>query len=204
MLVTNAIDVTERRRLDAAVVASEARMRLAMDAAGYGGWELGPASGEMVWSDKTRELLGIGPDEPVSFEQFQLHIHPDDRERRERAITAAWTSGVHGNEYRIVRPDGEVRWLSSRGRVIRGPDGGERMLGVIGDITEQKKAWSPHAGRRPQEGRVPRHARARAAQPARAAAQLARDPAASRAGDADAFDKAARRDGAPARASWCA
>ena len=138
MLVTNAIDVTERRRLDAAVVASEARMRLAMDAAGYGGWEWDRQSGEMIWSDKTRELLGIGPDEPVSFEQFQLHIHPDDRERRERAITAAWTSGVHGNEYRLVRPDGEVRWLSSRGRVIRGPDGSERMLGVIGDITEQK------------------------------------------------------------------
>jgi len=139
MLVTNAIDVTESRRLDAVVVASEARMRLAMEAAEYGGWEWDRQSDEMIWSDKTRELLGIGPDEPVSFEQFQLHIHPDDRERRERAITAAWTSGVHANEYRIVRPDGEVRWLSSRGRVVRGPDGSERMLGVIGDITEERK-----------------------------------------------------------------
>jgi PAS domain S-box-containing protein len=138
MLVTNAIDVTERRRLDSAVVASEARMRLAMDAANYGGWEWDRHSGEMVWSDKTRELLAIGHDEPVSFGQFQLHIHPDDRERRERAIAAAWTSGVHANEYRVIRPDGEVRWLSSRGRVIRGPDGSERMLGVIGDITEQR------------------------------------------------------------------
>jgi len=139
MLVTNAVDVTERRRLDAVVAASEARMRLAMDAAEYGGWEWDRQSGEMIWSDKTRELLGIGPGEPVSFEQFQLHIHPDDRERRERAITAAWISGVHANEYRIVRPDGEVRWLSSRGRVVRGPDGGERMLGVVGDISEQKQ-----------------------------------------------------------------
>jgi PAS domain S-box-containing protein len=138
MLVTNAIDVTERRRLDTAVVASEARMRLAMDAANYGGWEWDRQSGEMVWSDKTRELLAIGRDEPITFGQFQLHIHPDDRDRRERAIAAAWTSGVHANEYRVIRPDGEVRWLSSRGRVIRGPDGSERMLGVVGDITEQK------------------------------------------------------------------
>jgi len=138
MLVTNAIDVTERRRLDAVVVASEARMRLAMEAAEYGGWEWDRRSGEIILSDKTRELLGVGRDEPISFEQFQLHIHPDDRERRERAIAAAWIGGVHANEYRVVRPDGEVRWLSSRGRVIRGPDGGERMFGVVGDITEQK------------------------------------------------------------------
>ena len=137
-LVTNAIDVTERRRLDAVLVASEARMRLAMEAANYGGWEWERESGEMIWSDKTRELLGIGADEPVSFEQFQLHIHPDDRQRRERAIAAAWLTGVHSNEYRVVRPDGEVRWLSSRGRVIHAPDGRRRMLGVIGDITEQK------------------------------------------------------------------
>ena len=58
-------------------------------------------------------------------------------------------NGVLSNEYRIVRPDGEVRWMSSRGRVMRGPDGQERMLGVIGDITEQKKAEQALQGRRP-------------------------------------------------------
>jgi PAS domain S-box-containing protein len=140
MLVTNAIDVTERRRLDQALVEKEARMRLAMDAANYGGWEWDRASGEMIWTDKTRELLGVGADDPISFELFQQRIHPDDRARRERAIARAWTTGVHHNEYRIVRPDGEVRWVSSRGRVIRAPDGSQRLLGVVGDITEQKKA----------------------------------------------------------------
>jgi len=140
MLVTNAIDVTDQRRLDQVLAEKEARMRLAMDAANYGGWEWDRQRGEMVWTDKTRELLGVGPDEPISFERFQQRIHPDDRDRRARAIAEAWVTGVHGNEYRIVRPDGEVRWVSSRGRVIRGPEGSERMLGVVGDITEQKKA----------------------------------------------------------------
>jgi len=140
MLVTNAVDVTEQRRLDQVLVEKEARMRLAMDAANYGGWEWDRHKDEMVWTDKTRELLGVGPDEPISFERFQKRIHPDDRDRRARAISQAWLTGVHGSEYRIVRPDGEVRWVSSRGRVVRGPDGSERMLGVVGDITEQKKA----------------------------------------------------------------
>ncbi|HSC62747.1 MAG TPA: PAS domain S-box protein, partial [Caldimonas sp.] len=140
MLVTNAIDVTERRRLEQALAEKEARTRLAMEAANYGGWEWDRGSGEMVWTDKMRELLDVGPEEPVSFELFQQRLHPDDRPERERAIAEAWTTGVLSAEYRVVRRDGELRWISSRGRVLRGADGSERMLGVIGDITEQKRA----------------------------------------------------------------
>ena len=140
MLVTNAIDVTERRRFEQALADKEARMRLAMDAASYGDWELDRASGQMVWGAQTRKLLGVGPDEPISFELFQQRIHPDDRARRQQAIERAWAAGVLANEYRIVRPDGELRWVSSRGRVVRTSDGRERMLGVVGDITEQKRA----------------------------------------------------------------
>ncbi|MEO8310171.1 MAG: PAS domain S-box protein [Caldimonas sp.] len=142
MLVTNAIDVTERRRLDQVLVEEEARMRLAMDAASYGGWQWDRGSGETVWTDKTRELLDVGADEPISFELFQQRLHPDDRPLRERAIAEAWVTGVLRAEYRVVRRDGELRWISSRGRVVRGADGSERMLGVVGDVTEQKRAFA--------------------------------------------------------------
>ena len=140
MLVTNAIDVTERRRLEQALAEKEARTRLAMEAANYGGWEWDRGSGQMVWSDKMRELLDVDADEPISFERFQQRLHPDDRALRERAIAEAWVTGVLRAEYRVVRRDGELRWISSRGRVLRGADGSERMLGVVGDITEQKRA----------------------------------------------------------------
>ncbi|MEO8836396.1 MAG: PAS domain S-box protein, partial [Caldimonas sp.] len=139
LLVTNAVDVTERRRLDSALLEREERLGLAMDAADYGGWEWQRDASTLSWTDKTRELLGIGADEPASMEMFQSRIHPDDRERRALAVAAAWQSGVHGNEYRVLRPDGEVRWISSRGRVVRSVDG-ERLVGVIRDITEQKRA----------------------------------------------------------------
>ena len=140
MLVTNAIDVTERHRLDRELAENEARRRLAMEAAHYGDWEWDRATATMTWSAQTRKLFGVGGDEPIGVDLFRKYVHPDDRERRERAIERAWETGVFANEYRIVRADGEVRWLSSRGRVLRTPDGHERMLGVVGDVTEQRHA----------------------------------------------------------------
>jgi len=140
MLVSNAIDVTERRRLEQALAEKEARTRLAMEAANYGGWEWDRGSGEMIWTDKMRELLDVDPDEPIGFELFQKRLHPDDRARRERAVAEAWVTGMLEAEYRVIRRDGELRWISSRGRVITSADGHQRMLGVVGDISEQKRA----------------------------------------------------------------
>jgi len=140
MLVTNAIDVTERRRLEQVLAEKEARTRLAMEAANYGGWEWDRRSGEMIWTDKMRELLDVDADAPTSFELFQQRLHPDDRAARERAVGEAWVTGMLAAEYRLIRRDGELRWISSRGRVITSADGNQRMLGVVGDITEQKRA----------------------------------------------------------------
>jgi len=140
MLVTNAIDVTERHRLDRELAEKDARRRLAMEAASYGDWEWDRATGTMSWSAQTRKLFGVGGDEPIGVDLFRQYVHPDDSDRRDRAIERAWETGVFANEYRIIRADGEVRWLSSRGRVLRTADGDERMLGVVGDVTEHKHA----------------------------------------------------------------
>ena len=140
MLVTNAIDVTDRGRLNRMLAESEASLRLAMEAANYGGWQFEPGSGETVWTDKARELMGGGPGESITPQLLRERIHPDDRAGRQDAIQAALASGVYSHDYRIVRADGEVRWLSSRGRVVADPRLGVRLLGVLGDITEQKQA----------------------------------------------------------------
>ena len=198
MLVTNAIDVTERRRFAEALAEKEARMRLAMDAASYGDWEIDRASGRMVWGAQTRELLGVEADEPISFELFQERVHPDDRERRENCVANAWVSGVLGIEYRIVRPDGEVRWVSSRGRVIRTADGHERMFGILGDITEQKQAVEAlrDADRRKDEFLA---TLAHELRNPLAPLRNALDDHATRRGDARRSSSARERDGAPAR-----
>ncbi len=139
MLVTNAIDVTERGRLGRLLVESEARLRLTMEAANYGSWQYDPQIGETVWTDKTRELMGVGPDEPITAELLRERVHPDDRAGRKEALAAALASGVYRHEFRIVRPGGHVRWLSSRGRSITDPKVGVRLIGLVGDITEQKQ-----------------------------------------------------------------
>ncbi|MEP7140774.1 MAG: PAS domain S-box protein, partial [Caldimonas sp.] len=140
MLVTNAVDVTERGRLGRLLAESEARLRLTMEAANFGSWQYDPSTGETVWTDKTRELMGVGADEPVTAELLGERVHPDDRAGRRAAIAAALESGVYRHEFRIVRSDGKVRWLSSRGRTITDPKLGTRLIGLIGDITDQKRA----------------------------------------------------------------
>ncbi len=140
MLVTNAVDVTERGRLGRLLAESEARLRLTMEAANFGSWQYDPATGETVWTDKTRELMDVGPDEPVTAELLSERVHPEDRDGRRVAIAAALQSGAYSHEFRIVRRNGEVRWLSSRGRTITDAKLGARLIGLIGDVTEQKRA----------------------------------------------------------------
>ena len=95
MLVTNAIDVTERRRFAEALAEKEARMRLAMDAANYGDWELDRAQRpDGLERGDAERLLGVGADEPISLELFQERVHPDDRARRRARLADAWVNGV--------------------------------------------------------------------------------------------------------------
>jgi PAS domain S-box-containing protein len=139
MLVTNAVDVTDRGRLGRLLAESEARLRLAMEAANYGSWQYEAQGSATVWSAKTRELIGVGPDEPITPELLRERVHPDDQAGRKLAIAQALTTGVYSHDFRVVHGDGQVRWLSSRGRVVADPQLGVRLLGLIGDITEQRQ-----------------------------------------------------------------
>src|SRR5206468_7913515 len=122
---------------------SEARLRLAQQAARVGTWEWDVRTGESVWSDMIWELLGLERnDSPVTVKRFLESIHPDDRERTWRKINEVMANGGdYYDEFRIVRPDGQVLWLSSKGRLFRSADGSpERMIGVNIDINKRKLA----------------------------------------------------------------
>src|SRR5439155_25157005 len=84
----------------------------------------------------------FGPDEHLSRELFLSRVHPEDRNAVDEAIERARASSqTFEFEYRLLRPDGETRWLISRGRYVRDDRGGVReLLGVAIDITEQVKA----------------------------------------------------------------
>ncbi|HXG51279.1 MAG TPA: ATP-binding protein [candidate division Zixibacteria bacterium] len=121
---------------------SEERLRLALDGADMGTWHRNLLTGEVIWSERCRRMLGIAPDTAASYERFLGAIHPDDRDLVEAAVTRAIEERAHyGAEFRVRRLDGTTRWLASRGCAHYDDSGRPvRVEGVVLDITERKEA----------------------------------------------------------------
>jgi PAS domain S-box-containing protein len=120
----------------------EQRLRLANQAAGMGGWEWDIRSGKVTWSPELQRMHGLQPGTfGGDFAAFSEDIHPDDRERVQQIVARSLETGSHLVDYRIVRPDGEIRWVEGRGNLERGADGTPlKMTGVCMDITTRKEA----------------------------------------------------------------
>ncbi|WP_205705554.1 SpoIIE family protein phosphatase, partial [Kineococcus indalonis] len=123
--------------------ADQLRWQLAVDAARIGSFDWDLTTGELTWDDRLRELFGFprarftGP-----LEEFTDVLHPDDLPRVQEALRAAIDAvDDYEAEYRVVRPDGDVRWLKARGTVLAGPDGAAaRLLGAAYDTTADRES----------------------------------------------------------------
>ena len=135
------LDISARVRAEAERDASASRARLAMAAARMGVWETDIEKGTQEWDDEYWRLFGCPEPRPRTTDEFFRLVHPDDHER----IYSAFERSLAGNvdyeaEYRILWPDGQVRWHSVLGHPIFDNDGKPlRMLGVGWDITERKR-----------------------------------------------------------------
>ena len=133
----------ERRRSEKELRESEERLRLATEAGRVGVVEWNLRADESRCSDVMAGIFGYPPGEyNPSYKGFLRRVHPEDRARVHRILEeAVAASAEHELEFRIVRPDGEVRRVRSRGRVNR-DEAGEpvRVSGVTLDITEQQRA----------------------------------------------------------------
>jgi PAS domain S-box-containing protein len=125
-----------------AVAAAEERLRLALAGADQGLWDWDLRSGELTWDRRCKALFNLPPDAPVSYELHLSALHPDDRDRIQDAGEAALRQHTEFDaEYRVVLPDGGVRWVLSRGRGYYDPGGQPiRMAGTVLDITARKQA----------------------------------------------------------------
>lgn len=117
------------------------RLDLAADSAHVGLWEFIPESGQFWVTDTLRDHFGFPPDMPVSREAVLQKIHPDDRDRAARALSALTDgSGEVSLEYRLQGPGNATRWMFSRGRVVGlGSPDGPRHMGVTIDVTAIKE-----------------------------------------------------------------
>ncbi len=137
-------DISVRKRVETALHASEVRLQLAREAAGFGVWEWDIATGAVTWTEEQWRLHGYdGPrPEKLDVATWSDRVHPDDLERvwaGQRAIIAS-PGLTYDAEYRVLLPGGEVRWLLARAKVVRDVDGRPlRMVGLNMDVTASRE-----------------------------------------------------------------
>lgn len=133
----------ERHESQEALRQSEERYALAQKAANIGSWEWDITTGRLYWSDALEPLFGYENGEfQGTYKAFLDRVHPDDRKMVLDAAGASFRRGASYNvEHRILRKDGEERWVAEVGEVVLDAEGRpQRMRGILQDITERKWA----------------------------------------------------------------
>ncbi|MBI5461778.1 MAG: EAL domain-containing protein [Gammaproteobacteria bacterium] len=123
----------------------ETSLARAQQIAHLGSWEWDIVGNGLHWSDEIYRIFGLKPREfGATYETFMEHVHPDDRDRVNRAVNAALTDNQpYVIEHRVVRPDGTERIVMERADVVRDAAGAPiLMAGTVQDISERKHAES--------------------------------------------------------------
>ena len=135
-------DISERKKFEQDLKASEDRLSTSQSFANIGTWDWNIVTGDLHWSERIGPLFGYELGElETSYENFLAAVHPDDRDDVMAAVNACVEDGAdYDIEHRVVWPDGSVRWLHERGDAVRDDNGKAlRMLGVVQDISQIKK-----------------------------------------------------------------
>jgi PAS domain S-box-containing protein len=135
-------DITERKRLETALAASEERYRLALDATNEGLWDTDLVTGESIVSDRSLAILGYTHGEITpTLTTWKSHLHPEDAPRilQAHADCLCGRTPSLSYEYRAITKTGETRWIRDQGKIVaRDADGVPlRIVGTTEDITER-------------------------------------------------------------------
>lgn len=138
-------DITDRKHAEEALLESEERLKLALEATNDGLWDWDLVTNKIYFSHRYYTMLGYEPNEiPPTLETWINLIHPDDRDHAPPKYLTSMTdtSSTFEMEFRMKSKSGEWRWLLGRGKVVARDDKGKaaRMLGTNVDITERKRA----------------------------------------------------------------
>lgn len=123
--------------------AGEARLRIAVEAAGLGTWDFNPIADTLRWDARCKALAGLAPDAEVNYQTFLRSVHPEDRSRVDAAVQRALdptNDHQFDIEYRTLGiDDGVERWVSARGLAIAEHGRTVRFIGAMLDITAKKR-----------------------------------------------------------------
>ena len=143
-MVLMVTDVSEFRRIEQQLQAAAQLLHSSQKIAHVGSWEYDMGADKLVWSEETYRIFGMAPDCAAALDDafWIRHIHPEDRARvlalRNGKLAEA---AFYEQQYRIVRPDGEVRYLAHRVDTVVDADSKVRkQVGALIDITERRLA----------------------------------------------------------------
>ncbi|BAY25180.1 two-component sensor histidine kinase [Calothrix sp. NIES-2100] len=133
------VDVTNFKHTEETLRQNEEQLRLTLEFNHIGAWDWNLQTGEVIWNDNTFRLMGLEPRKSeMDYQLWRNCVHPEDIDRVEQAVFKALREHTNFEaEYRIVYPDGRVRWITGKGRAIYNEAGEPvRMLGVMIDISD--------------------------------------------------------------------
>lgn len=133
--------MSDAQKIEEPVQVSHDRISLSVQSARLGVWDWNIRTGELMWSQECREMFGLGPEAPITYEAFLQTLHPDDRERIDVSVKAALRSGnEYSAEMRVILPNGSIRWIGARGRPYYDLEQRPvRMSGAVMDVTQFKE-----------------------------------------------------------------
>lgn len=141
-----AVNIHDHKVATEHLAVTDARLRLAVEAANIGTWDHYLHTDKVEWSDKAREIFGFPGGQP-SFEWFYSRINSEDRMRVSEKLKSATDAAIRAEydaDYRFTRPDGSIRWIQAKGKCFFDGDGPMarpvRTAGVVFDVTERKQA----------------------------------------------------------------
>jgi len=142
----NNAETTEHKRAHEELRESQERLRLSLEIAALGSYERDLVTNQVTLDANCRKIMGLPPDAPLDPQVAPRSVFADDRERVLSIVQRAFDPALQevcAADFRIVRPDGEVRWVAGRGRVVFdhtvNPPKPLKFLGFLQDITDRKR-----------------------------------------------------------------
>jgi PAS domain S-box-containing protein len=134
-------DITERKEAENALWQSKMYLAEAQRLSHTGSFGLRVASGEIIWSEETLRIFGFDKAPSMKLDTVLQRIHPDDRARVQQTIDRASSDGKNfEHEYRLLMPDGSVKYVHATAHAVTDASGGIEFVGAVTDVSARKQA----------------------------------------------------------------